>query len=408
MKKDDRWMEKGRPKKEQIDLMTEIFVTVIDPIGVAENRATIAWNNQKYDEAADYYSAALKANIENEGPNNNSEKRHQLLSERSEAYSLAGKAEFALDDAEECVRMKPSNTKGRMALANAKLAAGRHEEAFILFYKLSKEDDSKEAAMIGFYRCGQILGKDRCQALVAEVEEKKTNGAAYMKRLGKYFPMAMTTRGKIFDTKCNSSPCLHGACDVGSARRKKKAFALGCYIAEEMMDDADGAPRGFTLIQYCGGYNQDEIDDEMVKLLRADATNAILNNSDDGIAKKWARLALKWKIQIDYGDEWKALSRQMKNRQFSNELLSFSKEMARATQLADQMETPFEVAKYLDKNIPCKCLSNVVKELKKNKGKEERECYWCHKKFPESQILVCSKCDSAEYCSSKCQVSLYM
>ena len=61
-----------------------------------------------------------------------------------------------------------------------------------------------------------------------------------------------------------------------------------------------------------------------------------------------------------------------------------------------------DVVKFVAKRLPCTCLKKLHRAARKKVGKEAI-CAGCRKRFPRSQLRVCTGCMMAEYCSKECQ-----
>ena len=61
-----------------------------------------------------------------------------------------------------------------------------------------------------------------------------------------------------------------------------------------------------------------------------------------------------------------------------------------------------DVVKFVAKRLPCTCLKKLHCAARKKVGKVGA-CHCCLKKFPISQLHVCTGCMVAEYCSKECQ-----
>ena len=61
-----------------------------------------------------------------------------------------------------------------------------------------------------------------------------------------------------------------------------------------------------------------------------------------------------------------------------------------------------DVVKFVAKRLPCTCLKKLHSIARKNVAKLGK-CHGCRKRFPRSQLYVCTGCMVAEYCSPACQ-----
>ena len=61
-----------------------------------------------------------------------------------------------------------------------------------------------------------------------------------------------------------------------------------------------------------------------------------------------------------------------------------------------------DLVKFVAKRLPCTCLKKLHSAARKKVAKVG-SCMGCNKKFPRSQLYVCTGCMIAEYCSRECQ-----
>ena len=61
-----------------------------------------------------------------------------------------------------------------------------------------------------------------------------------------------------------------------------------------------------------------------------------------------------------------------------------------------------DVIKFAAKRLPCTCLKELQRAARKKVAKVGL-CFGCHKRFPRSQLHVCTGCQLAHYCSKECQ-----
>ena len=61
-----------------------------------------------------------------------------------------------------------------------------------------------------------------------------------------------------------------------------------------------------------------------------------------------------------------------------------------------------DLVKFVAKRLPCSCLKKLHSAARKKVAKMGI-CFGCHKKFPRSQLYVCTGCNHNVYCSRECQ-----
>ena len=61
-----------------------------------------------------------------------------------------------------------------------------------------------------------------------------------------------------------------------------------------------------------------------------------------------------------------------------------------------------DVVKFVAKRLPCTCLKKLYSAARKKVAKMGA-CCGCHKRFPVSQLYVCTGCNHNVYCSRECQ-----
>jgi hypothetical protein len=68
-----------------------------------------------------------------------------------------------------------------------------------------------------------------------------------------------------------------------------------------------------------------------------------------------------------------------------------------------KMGTDRGMVLFLSKQIPCSCLDEDEKKAKQ--AAKTRKCFYCNSESLELELMKCSQCKSAHYCSKKCQVA---
>ncbi|EJK70706.1 hypothetical protein THAOC_07913 [Thalassiosira oceanica] len=61
-----------------------------------------------------------------------------------------------------------------------------------------------------------------------------------------------------------------------------------------------------------------------------------------------------------------------------------------------------DVVKFVAKRLPCTCLKKLHRAARKKLAKVSH-CHGCEKRFPRSELFVCTGCMIVEYCSKDCQ-----
>jgi len=61
-----------------------------------------------------------------------------------------------------------------------------------------------------------------------------------------------------------------------------------------------------------------------------------------------------------------------------------------------------DVVKFVAKRLPCTCLKELHRAAREKVAKIGA-CIGCHKRFPRSELLVCTGCRYYHYCSRACQ-----
>ena len=61
-----------------------------------------------------------------------------------------------------------------------------------------------------------------------------------------------------------------------------------------------------------------------------------------------------------------------------------------------------DVVKFVVKRLPCTCLTELHHTIRE-KVLKVGNCFGCANRLPRSQLLVCTGCRIAEYCSKECQ-----
>ena len=63
-----------------------------------------------------------------------------------------------------------------------------------------------------------------------------------------------------------------------------------------------------------------------------------------------------------------------------------------------------DIVKFVAKRLPCTCLKELHRAARKKLAKKGT-CFACFKRFPRSQLYVCTGCNHNVYCSSACQIA---
>ena len=61
-----------------------------------------------------------------------------------------------------------------------------------------------------------------------------------------------------------------------------------------------------------------------------------------------------------------------------------------------------DTVKFVAKRVPCTCLKELQSATRKKVAKVG-QCFGCYKRFPRSELHVCTGCMLNEYCSKECQ-----
>ncbi|EJK45512.1 hypothetical protein THAOC_35872 [Thalassiosira oceanica] len=63
-----------------------------------------------------------------------------------------------------------------------------------------------------------------------------------------------------------------------------------------------------------------------------------------------------------------------------------------------------DIVKFVAKRLPCTCLKGLHRAARR-KVEKEGLCLGCYKRFPRSELFVCTGCMCVHYCSRECQRS---
>jgi len=180
-----------------------------------------------------------------------------------------------------------------------------------------------------------------------------------------------------------SSSCWHGL-PANSEEVRRRNTAITGYMSrigqlyhrleEEGSSEREMLEKGLKLYEVYWSLNASIVDELLVKAVFAAAADAVLNNLCIE-ARTLAHLGIRFESDVYKTD-------------------------ARGRD-AKRIITDRGLKIYLASKIPCSCLKKLKKDAK-HAPKMDR-CYECQKEFLRQDMMKCSGCKVARYCSKECQ-----
>jgi len=223
----------------------------------------------------------------------------------------------------------------------------------------------------------------------------------------RYYGDALMLKGHLYDTKPPNG-CNHGGLPASEYSREDHGLSIIQYFAERAKDEDEGAPLGFTNMQFLYRYGNFTVNPTTRAMILHDAANHILRG-DYGSARILARLHMNYDVWIKAGKPpvpWK--SGELK-KHFMGGKVKVPEWMLEIARLQNSIETPAEVTRYISKYLPCQCLSSESKKAAKQAEETvvSSSCHYCRKTGTPAQFSRCSKCKAAFYCGRECQVAAW-
>lgn len=160
-------------------------------------------------------------------------------------------------------------------------------------------------------------------------------------------------------------------------------MTLMTYFAERAKDEEDGAPLGFTNLQFLYRYRPAGIiTQELANLVLHDAANHVLNGNHFD-ARLVARIHMSFQCWLNAGKHGVPFEEQDIKKYFQQSGNTLPEWWIEGGRLINTIETPLDVVRYIAKFLPCNCLAECKKEADAEKG---TACHHCKEAVPASEL----------------------
>lgn len=133
-----------------------------------------AFKEQRYPEAVQHYSEALKR-----GPPSANPEAYKLFSNRAACYTKLGALNEGLKDAEECIRLAPEFAKGYSRKGHLQYFTKEYDKAIETYQEGLKHDPDNQELKEGLMRCVQAINKmNRGEVSEADLKERQARAMA--------------------------------------------------------------------------------------------------------------------------------------------------------------------------------------------------------------------------------------
>lgn len=139
-----------------------------------KEKGNAAFKEQRYPEAVQHYSEALKR-----GPPSVNPEAFKLYSNRAACYTKLGALNEGLKDADECIRLAPDFTKGYSRKGHLQYFMKEYDKAIETYQEGLKHDPENHELKEGLMRCVQAINKmNRGEVDEAELKERQARAMA--------------------------------------------------------------------------------------------------------------------------------------------------------------------------------------------------------------------------------------
>ncbi|KAL4437043.1 hypothetical protein ABPG75_004182 [Micractinium tetrahymenae] len=139
-----------------------------------KEKGNLAFKEQRYPEAVQHYTEALKR-----GPPSANPEAYKLYSNRAACYTKLGALNEGLKDAEECIRLAPEFAKGYSRKGHLQYFTKEYDKAIETYREGLKHDPENQELKEGLMRCVQAINKmNRGEMSEADLKERQARAMA--------------------------------------------------------------------------------------------------------------------------------------------------------------------------------------------------------------------------------------